>query len=232
MSNILHVKNGNSIVEVKLYDTLNDVNNNGIAIKDIDGKIKYAQYGNLDEINGSGLFCKIGNGFYKILKEAKFKSFLLPEDCTWYMKNTYNSTYKAIREYPDNIKTLDARNTTKTNYMFGDCNLLKTIPKIINTSKITSASSMFYNCNNVTTIPELNTSSFQDMSLMFRYCNALKNFTWDIDMTSCTNFLLMFQGCVPDNEVRFKNVPKELDLKNPRMKVYLALERYVVLNEI
>ena len=60
------------------------------------------------------------------------------------------------------------------NYMFYNCNKLKSIPKF-NTSNLISAYDMFDNCHSLITIPQLDFSKCVNVQYMFNTCNALES---------------------------------------------------------
>lgn len=171
------------------------------------------------------------------------------------MSQLYPNTYRTFEEIPD---TIVAKDLTDAEGMFYDCYKLKTVDlSHIDTSNAISAYSMFANCNNLedidtskivitnkcknlnsmfrdcqklkrVNISNWDTSSVGDMGSMFSRCYALEEIIGEFDLSSCSCIYLAFDGCNKLNNVKFKNVPKTLDLVSSG----LTSNQYTVLNYI
>ena len=161
-------------------------------------------------------------------------------DLSYYRSNIPN--YEIITEIPQ--ENLDYLNSgliaTNMIYMFGECNNLKTIPKLnidtsqcvnmeymfstcqalttldlsnFNTSNVTDMGYMFCRCESLTSLDLSNfdTSKVTDMFEMFYNCKALKHIEGIIDMKSCTNYRLMFGNCSKLSGVKIKNPPADFE---------------------
>ena len=87
----------------------------------------------------------------------------------------------------------DTSSVTTTNYMFGYCPSLTTIP-LFDTSNVTNMSSMFYQSPSLTTIPKLDTGNVTNMNYMFGGCKALTTIP-QLNTSSVTNMSSMFSDC-------------------------------------
>ena len=114
------------------------------------------------------------------------------------------------------VSDWDTSKLTTMAYMFGDCNLLKTLnASNWDTSNVTNMFFMFYDCYSLTSldISKWDTSNVSDMRYMFYKCYKLTTINGIIDMKSCTLYDHMFTGCDNLRGVKIKNPPKDFETK-------------------
>jgi surface protein len=63
---------------------------------------------------------------------------------------------------------------TRTDFMFGNCAILKTMPILTNTSGVTNMSNMFQNCRNLEAVSGLDTRNVNNFTGMFTGCTKLR----------------------------------------------------------
>ena len=145
---------------------------------------------------------------------------------TYYAQNNIPD-YKNITQIPQkNLNYLNSGLTASDmSFMFGECNDLKTIPKLnidtsqcismnhmfnscnslisldlsnFDTSKVTKMYSMFANCRSLITIDLSNfdTGNVTNMNTMFYFCNSLTSLDLcNFNTSNVTNMRYMFSSC-------------------------------------
>ena len=96
-----------------------------------------------------------------------------------------------MRDVTPYLTGYDTSSVQNTDYMFYNCDALKTIP-LFNTSSVTNMSHMF-ELSNISTIPLLNTSNVTNMENMF-YFTKITTIP-QLDTQNVTNMKGMFQVC-------------------------------------
>jgi surface protein len=94
---------------------------------------------------------------------------------------------------------------TRTDFMFSNCGLLKTIPILTNTSGVTNMGNMFQSCRNLEAVSGLDTRNVNNFTGMFNTCTKLRIVS-DLNMSASGvttgynatvgNTSNMFNGCV------------------------------------
>ena len=104
-----------------------------------------------------------------------------------------NSTVEA------SFKGSDTSNVTDMDYMFSDCNSLKSLDLSgWNTSNVTRMSSMFYNCSGLKSldVSRFDTSNVTSMGSMFDGCSGLASLdVSNFNTSKVTDTRSMFYGC-------------------------------------
>jgi surface protein len=120
-------------------------------------------------------------------------------------KNTTFQNFAYLATSITGAGPFNLASATRTDFMFGNCGLLKTIPILTNTSGVTNMSNMFQNCRNLEAVSGLDTRNVNNFTGMFTGCTKLRIVSGlNMSATSATtgynatvgNTNNMFNGCV------------------------------------
>ncbi len=219
-------RNCTSLKQIKLFDTTNVVNMNGLF------------YGclNLTTLNWENFKTDNVTDFNWAFYKTGFKSLDFSElntDNITTMKESFCECYylesidlsnfvtkkvtnlAALFAVDRSLKNInltgwDTQNVTNMSQIFYGCTELNSLDLTnLNTQNVTNMSEMFYNCSSLTSldISSFNTSSVKNMSSMFGSCSALTKLDFsNFNTSNVATMGSMFSGCIALTELNFSKL--------------------------